>query len=136
MKKVAVRAMIALAAVVALSLFFSGTIRTLTTPKVRFLTPRQGKLEQITELTGKVHFPDEENLTLDLPEGATLTLNSVLVQPGDLVGQMSADVQTFKFRTETGAGKVERVSLERLRRCRFCVNRPLVNVGNVLFQSV
>ena len=85
MKKVAVRAMLILAAVVALSLFFSGTIRTLTTPKVRFLTPRQGKFEQITELTGKVHFPDEENLTLDLPEGATLTLNSVLVQPGDLV---------------------------------------------------
>jgi len=85
MKKVAVRAMIILAAVVALSLFFSGTIRTLTTPKVRFLTPRQGKFEQVTELTGKVYFPEEENLTLDLPEGITLTVNSVQVQAGDAV---------------------------------------------------
>ena len=85
MKKVAVRAMIILAAVVALSLFFSGTIRTLTTPKVRFLTPRQGKFEQITELTGSVYFPSAEDLTLDLPEGTTLTLNSVKVQAGDEV---------------------------------------------------
>ena len=85
MKKVAVRAMIALAAVVALSLFFSGTIRTLTTPKVRFLTPRQGKFEQVSELNGKVYFPDEEEITLDLAEGTTLTLNSLWVQPGDAV---------------------------------------------------
>ncbi len=85
MKKAAVRAMIVLAAVVALSLFFSGTIRTLTTPKVRFLKPRQGKFEQSVELTGKAVFPKEENVLPDIPEGVAVTLTALRVQAGDYV---------------------------------------------------
>ncbi len=85
MKKTAVRAMIILAVVVALSLFFSGTIRTLTTPKVRFLTPRQGKFEQNVDLTGKVVFPTEEDILPEIPEGVTVTLLAFRVQAGDAV---------------------------------------------------
>ena len=85
MKKIAVRGMIALAIVVALSMFFSGTIRTMTTPKVRFLTPRQGKFEQITDLTGKITFPEEEEIILNLPEGVNVTLSRYAVQAGDKV---------------------------------------------------
>ena len=85
MKKAAIRAMIVLAAVVALSMFFSGTIRTLTTPKVRFLTPRSGKFEQVIEMTGKVFFPEEEEIFLEIPEDASLTLQFIRVQAGDRV---------------------------------------------------
>ena len=85
MKKAAVRAMIILAAVVALSLFFSGTIRTMTTPKVRFISARNGKFEQVLELTGKIQFAEEEEILLEVPEGTSLTVSSVKVQAGDYV---------------------------------------------------
>ena len=43
MKKVALKAMVVLAIVIALCMFFSGTVRTITTPRVRFLSAKQGK---------------------------------------------------------------------------------------------
>ncbi len=85
MKKAAIRAMIVLAVVVALALFFSGTVRTLTTPKVRFLTPRQGKFEQSVDLTGKVVFPQEEDVVPVLPEGVNATVLAFHVQAGDQI---------------------------------------------------
>ena len=45
MKKFAVKGLIALAAAVALCMFFSGTIRTITTAKVKIVTAKTGKLE-------------------------------------------------------------------------------------------
>ena len=44
MKKFALRGLLILAIVVALCMFFSGTVRTLTTPKVRFAQAKNGKL--------------------------------------------------------------------------------------------
>ncbi|MBQ8954421.1 MAG: hypothetical protein IJ048_09920, partial [Clostridia bacterium] len=85
MKKIAVRAMITLAVVVALCMFFSGTIRTITTAKVRFTSARQGKFEMTSELTGKVQFKETEELKLDVPEGVTLTVKSVFAKPGAAV---------------------------------------------------
>ncbi|MBO4299326.1 MAG: hypothetical protein J5998_11050 [Clostridia bacterium] len=85
MKKIAVRAMIVLAVVVALCMFFSGTIRTITTPKVRFTSARQGKFEMVTELTGQVHFKETEEMKLDVPQGASLTVNRVFVKAGEKV---------------------------------------------------
>lgn len=88
MKKIAVRAMIVLAIVVALCMFFSGTIRTITTPKVRFTSARQGKFEMVTELTGSVHFKDAEELKLNnVPQDAILTVNRVYVKAGDKVDE-------------------------------------------------
>ncbi len=85
LKKIALRGMIALAVVIALCILFSGTIRTLTTPKVRYASVRNGKFETVTELTGKVFFPKEENITVEIPEGQTLTVLSVLATPGQQV---------------------------------------------------
>ena len=82
MKKIAVRAMITLAVVVALCMFFSGTIRTITTAKVRFTAARQGKFEMTNELTGKVTFKETEELKLSVPEGTSLSVKSVFVKPG------------------------------------------------------
>lgn len=82
LKKFALRGMIILAVVIALCILFSGTIRTLTTPKVRFAKVKMGKLETVTELTGQVAFPDSEKITVQVPEGQTLTVTGVLVSPG------------------------------------------------------
>ena len=85
MKKFALRGLIILAVVVALCIFFSGTIRTLTTPKVRFAQAKMGKFEQNTELTGKVVFPAEEEIRVAVPEGMSLTVTRVKAAAGDKV---------------------------------------------------
>ena len=85
MKKFALRGMVILAAAVALCIFFSGTVRTLTTPKARFAQIRTGKMEQEVDLTGKVVFPEEEELTYSIPEGMTLTVTRVHVTAGSKV---------------------------------------------------
>ena len=85
MKKFALRGLVTLAVVVALCIFFSGTIRTLTTPKVRFAQAKMGKMEMETELTGKVVFPEEEEFRISVPEGMSLTVTRVYKNAGDKV---------------------------------------------------
>ena len=62
LKKFAVRGIVILAICVALCLFFSGTVRTLTTPKVKLTTARRGKLEERIELACRPAFPDAEEI--------------------------------------------------------------------------
>ena len=86
-KKFALRGLIILAVAVALCILFSGTIRTLTTPKVRFAQVRTGKFESVTELTGKVVFPEKEDVSIEVPDGMSLTVSRVLAEPGKQVRQ-------------------------------------------------
>ena len=85
LKKFAIRGLIIFAVVVALCMFFSGTIRTITTAKVKILTPRQGKFSEEVELTGKVIFPAAEPVKLENAKDVSLTITSVKVQPGSEV---------------------------------------------------
>ena len=85
MKKFAVKGLIILAAVVALCIFFSGTVRTLTTPKVRFAQAKYGRLEQEAELKGKIVFPEEEEIRVNVPAELTLTVTRIHVAAGDKV---------------------------------------------------
>lgn len=85
MKKKALTAMIVLAVVVALCMFFSGTVRTITTPKVRFTSAKQGKFEAVTELTGKVYLDKPEEIKLALPEDITVTVRRMYAEPGQEV---------------------------------------------------
>jgi len=86
-RKFALRGIIILAVVIALCVLFSGTIRSLTTPKVRYAPVKQGKFESVTELSGKVVFPEEEEIVLQVPEDATLTVTKVFVSAGKKVKQ-------------------------------------------------
>lgn len=85
LKKYALRGMIILAVFVALCILFAGTIRSLTIPKIRFAPVKTGKFEKVTELTGKVVFPEEEPITMKIPEGYSLTVTGVSVTPGQKV---------------------------------------------------
>ena len=85
MKKFALRGMVILAVAVALCIFFSGTVRSLTTPKVRFAQVKMGRMEQETELKGQVVFPAEEEVKVSVPEGLSLTVTRVYVTAGDKV---------------------------------------------------
>ena len=82
LKKFAVKGMVVLAIFVALCMFFSGTIRTLTTPKVRLVKAKKGKLEERIEVVGRLAFPEKEPVKLTLPEGVTLTVDQVNTRVG------------------------------------------------------
>ena len=82
LKKFAIRGIVILAAFVALCLFFSGTIRTITTPKVQLTGAKRGKLEERVELSCKLVFSQKEPVEIDLPEDITLTVTRVNVREG------------------------------------------------------
>ncbi len=84
-RKFALRGLIVLAVVVALCVLFSGTIRSLTTPKVRYAPVRSGKFENVSDLTGKVVFPEVEDIRVTIPDNASLTVTRVLGVAGRMV---------------------------------------------------
>ena len=82
LKKFAIRGIVFLAVFVALCMFFSGTVRTITTPKVRLSVPKRGKLEERIKLTCKPAFPTAEPVSVALGEGLTLSVVKVNSRPG------------------------------------------------------
>ena len=82
LKKFAIRGMVILAVFVALCMIFSGTIRTLTTPKVRLARAKKGKMEEKLEITGKLAFPEKEPVKLEMVSGSTLTIDHVDTRVG------------------------------------------------------
>ena len=82
MKKFAIKGLVALAAVVALSMFFSGTIKTISTAKVKLVTAKQGKLEEEIKLSGQLTFPEKEDVKLKLSSDQSVTIKRVRVAKG------------------------------------------------------
>ncbi len=82
LKKFAVRGIIILAICVALCMFFSGTVRTITTPKVRLTSAKRGKLEERVELACKPAFPLVEEVGVAMPDDMTLTITRVNTREG------------------------------------------------------
>lgn len=82
LKKFAIRGIVFLAVFVALCMFFSGTVRTITTPKVRLYTPKKGKLEERIKLTCKPAFPNAEPVSFALSDGFTLSIVKVNSRAG------------------------------------------------------
>ena len=83
MKKWAIKGLLATAVFVALCMFFSGTIRTITTAKVRIVTAKTGKLEEQIDLTGKLVFPQTQEFSVaGIPDEHTLTIKRVRVSVG------------------------------------------------------
>ena len=83
MKRFAIRGLAALAAVVALCMFFSGTMKTLSTAKVKIVTAKSGKLEERLSLEGTLVFPETEEIGIDgLAAGQSVTVRRVRVAKG------------------------------------------------------
>lgn len=83
LKKFALRGLIALAVMVALCMFFSRTVQTITTPKVQIITAEKGRFEEKLTCTAQVYFADTETITADDPYG--MVVGQTHVQPGDFV---------------------------------------------------
>lgn len=93
LKKFAVRGMVILAICVALCMFFSGTIKTITTAKVKLTQGRTGRLEEKTELSGKLVFPELDRVRFALEQGQTLQITKVNFRPGYTVKEGDAVVE-------------------------------------------
>ena len=82
MKKFALKGILILAVVVALCMFFSGTIKTLTTAKVKLVTPRSGKLEEKISLSGVLTFPETQELFMETNGSNAVTITNVNTRAG------------------------------------------------------
>ncbi len=85
MKKAALKGLIILGVVVALCMFFANTVQTITTPKVKIVTPTYGKLEQSIDLTGSVVFPKETEVSIDGASEMSVKLVKAYVKVGSYV---------------------------------------------------
>ena len=82
LRKFAIRGLIVLAVVVALCMFFSGTIKTITTAKIRVAQATTGRLEEEVDLNGALTFPQVDRVGHALEDGQSLTIARVNVRPG------------------------------------------------------
>lgn len=85
LKKFALRGMIILGVVIALCVLFSGTLRSLTTAKVREAEVKKGKFENVVELEARVAFPEKEEVKIKVPDGLSLTVQRIPVAAGQKV---------------------------------------------------
>ncbi|MDD2647265.1 MAG: efflux RND transporter periplasmic adaptor subunit [Eubacteriales bacterium] len=85
MKKAALKGLIILGVVVALCMFFANTVQTITTPKVKIVTPTYGKLEQSIDLTGSVVFPKETEVFIEGAEEMNIKLIKSYVKVGSYI---------------------------------------------------
>jgi len=82
LKKFAIRGLVFLAVFVALCMFFSGTVRTITTPKVSVTKPKFGRFDEKISVTAKLEFTDPEEQAMALPDDLTLTVEKVNTRAG------------------------------------------------------
>ena len=94
LKRFALRGLIILAVVVALCMFFARTVQTITTPKVRLLSPTKGRLEQEIKLTAQVYFPETEEVLLEEAKKSAVTVAKVYVKPGHYVQEGTPTLPT------------------------------------------
>lgn len=72
-KKKALKALCILGVVIALCMFFSRTVQTITTPKIQRISATKGKLEEKISLSATVYFP--ETVAVFIPEAKKLGLS-------------------------------------------------------------
>lgn len=82
LKQFAIRGLVTLAVVVALCMFFSGTVKTITTPKIKMVATKEGKLEQTAQLNAKLVFAESEPFRIEEAMEATVLVERVFVRPG------------------------------------------------------
>lgn len=83
LKKFALRGLIVLAVLVAVCMFFSRTVQTITTPKVQIITAEKGRFEEKLSYTARVYFAETETITIDNPYG--MEVAQTHMRPGDYV---------------------------------------------------
>lgn len=83
LKRIAVVGLLTLSIVIGLCLFLSGTIKTIVTPKVQFVTVKSGVLTDRFSLPCALVYREAEELRHEVPEG--MVIGQCFVQTGDAV---------------------------------------------------
>ena len=83
LKRIAVVGLLTLSIVIGLCLFLSGTIKTIVTPKVQFVTVKSGVLTECFSLPCTLVYRETEALRHEMPEG--MVIGQCFVQTGDAV---------------------------------------------------
>ena len=78
----ALKGLLILAIIVALCMYFSKTIQTITTPKVKLAQSTTGRIEQKIALTAQPYFPVKTEVTLKKAADTPITVDKVYVSPG------------------------------------------------------
>lgn len=86
MKRKALKGLLILLCVLVICFFFSGTVKTLTTAKVKLTSVQWGKLKSTLNLTGYLTFSQTEGVAFpSVPEGVSFTVGKVYAAPGAFV---------------------------------------------------
>lgn len=123
MKKIAIRGIILLSTIICLCMFFSGTVKTITTAKVQIATAKQGRIEEQIELKGTLLFPSIDALIVpDMFDDVELIIQDVFVKKGKWVeaGEplFSASVSGYQklydaYQEEYNSAQKDAIELER-----------------------
>jgi len=86
MKRKALKGLLILLCVLVICFFFSGTVKTLTTAKVKLTSVQWGKLKSTLNLTGYLTFSQTEGVSFpSVPEGVSFTVGKMYAAPGAFV---------------------------------------------------
>lgn len=81
-KSKALKGLLTLSIVIALCMFFSRTVQTITTPKVQRISASRGKLEQKIPLSGSLYFPEVEEVKIKEAQNLGIVIDQVHVRAG------------------------------------------------------
>lgn len=81
-KSKVLKAFLVLAVIIAVCMYFSRTIQTITTPKVKLVQATSGRIEQRIEVTAKPYFPVKTEVTLNKAKDYPFTVEKVYVKAG------------------------------------------------------
>ena len=106
MRKTAIKGLVILGIIVLLCVFFSGTLHTITTAKVRIARAKTGRFETEIDMTGSLVWPASVNITVDgMTDEDTLVIRSLPVSAGDFVraGDVIAECTVSSYRSRLDA---------------------------------
>ncbi len=86
-KQKALKGLLILMVILAVSMFFARTVQTITTPKVQKIKATRGKLEDKISLTGEIYFPEGEDVVLPEAAGLGVSVSKVTAKEGYQVKQ-------------------------------------------------
>ena len=86
-KSKVLKAFLILAAAIAICMYFSRTIQTITTPKVKLVTADVGRIEQKVAVALSPYFPVKTEITLTKAKDYPITVDKVYVKTGLYVEQ-------------------------------------------------
>ena len=81
-KSKVLKAFLILAAAIAVCMYFSRTIQTITTPKVKLVTADMGRIEQKVSVALSPYFPVKTEITLTKARDYPITVDKVYVKTG------------------------------------------------------